>query len=387
MTTTTTELRKFVAPEIVYGPGSRRLVGRYARNLGATRVLIVSDPGVVSAGWLREVLESLESEGLRYHLFVNVSPNPRAEEVHQGVQVYQQERCDAIVAVGGGSPMDCAKGIGIVLANKEHILTFEGVDRIAKPIPPLICVPTTAGTSADVSQFAIITDTRRRLKVSIVSKAIVPDVSLIDYDTTRTLTPVLIACCGMDALVHGIEAFVSNAHSILTDVYALAAISLIWNNLPVALKNPLDEAARRQLMDGSLEAGLAFSNTSLGAIHAMAHAMGGLIDNPHGEANTLLVDHVVAFNYEAAPERFDLIAEKLGLEPARLAPDKRKEALVSALRRLKHGMGLDLRLRDRGISRSDIPFLARHALSDPCMATNPRRLTLRDVEVLYEQAL
>ncbi|MFY0574625.1 alcohol dehydrogenase-like regulatory protein ErcA [Cystobacter fuscus] len=386
MTTTKTELRKFVAPEIVYGTGSRSLVGRYAHNLGATRVLIVSDPGVVLAGWLREVLASLESEGVRYHLFVGVSSNPRAEEVHQGVQVYLQEHCDAIVAVGGGSPMDCAKGIGIVLANKEHILTFEGVDRIVRPIPPLICVPTTAGSSADVSQFAIITDTVRHLKVSIISKALVPDISLVDYDTTRTLTPSLISCCGMDAFVHGIEAFVSNAHSLLTDVYALAAISLIWNNLPAAMEDPLNEAARQQLMDGSLEAGLAFSNTSLGAVHAMAHALGGLIDNPHGEANTLLVDHVVAFNYEAAPERFDLIAKRLGLEPARLAPGKRKEALVSALQQLKHDVGLEMKLRDKGISRSDIPLLARHALSDPCMATNPRRLTLRDVEVLYEQA-
>ncbi|WNG34992.1 iron-containing alcohol dehydrogenase [Archangium violaceum] len=386
MKTPSTELRKFVAPEIVYGSGSRCLVGRYARNLGATRVLVVSDPGVILAGWLRDAVASLEQEGVRYHLFTDVSPNPRAQEVHQGVQVYQQEHCDGIIAVGGGSPMDCAKGIGIVLANKEDILSFEGVDRIARPIPPLVCVPTTAGSSADVSQFAIITDTERRLKVSIISKAIVPDISLVDYDTTRTLTPFLIACCGMDAFVHGIEAFVSNAHSRLTDVYALAAISLVWNNLAAAMESPLNETARCQLMEGSLEAGLAFSNTSLGAVHAMAHAMGGLIDNPHGEANALLVDHVVAFNYEAVPERFDLIAEKLGLEPTRLAPSKRKEALLSAIRQLKHSAGLALRLRDKGVSRSDIPFLARHALADPCMATNPRRMTLRDVEVLYEQA-
>ncbi|MFE8599062.1 alcohol dehydrogenase-like regulatory protein ErcA [Archangium violaceum] len=386
MTTTSTELRKFVAPEIVYGPGARCLVGRHTRNLGATRVLVVSDPGVVLAGWPREVFSSLEQEGVRYHLFADVSPNPRAQEVHRGVQVYLQEHCDALVAVGGGSPMDCAKGIGIVLANKEDILTFEGVDRIARPIPPLVCVPTTAGSSADVSQFAIITDPHRRLKISIISKAIVPDISFVDYDTTRTLTPFLIACCGMDAFVHGIEAFVSNAHSKLTDVYALAAISLIWNNLRAAMESPVNEAARHQLMEGSLEAGLAFSNTSLGAVHAMAHALGGLIDNPHGEANTLLIDHVVAFNYEAASERFDLIAEKMGLEPTRLAPGRRKEALLSALRQLKHSSGLALRLRDKGVSRSDIPFLARNALADPCMATNPRCLTLRDVEVLYEQA-
>ncbi len=387
MAATSAELRKFVTPEIIHGSGARLLVGRYARNIGAARVLVVSDPGVVAAGWTGEVLASLEREGLPYHLFTEVSPNPRAEQVQRGVEHCLEHGCETIVAVGGGSPMDCAKGIGIVLAHHTPILDFEGVDRIHYPIPPLICVPTTAGSAADVSQFAIITDTERRLKVSIVSKALVPDLSLIDYDTTLTLTPDLVACSGMDAFVHAVEAFSSNAYSVLTDMYALAALPLLWSNLPAAVAEPPDPGARKAVMIGSMEAGLAFSNASLGAVHAMAHALGGLVDNPHGEANAMLVEHVVAFNYEAAPERFDIIAERLGLELAGLSPGERKRALLGAIRQLKRQVGMELRLRDRGVTRSDIPMLARSALADPCMVTNPRRPNLRDVEVMYEEAL
>ncbi len=381
-------LRKFVTPEVIYGAGSRHLAGRYARNIGAGKVLVVSDPGVVAAGWTEDVLASLEKEGLSYCLFTGVSPNPREEEVARGVESCRESGCEGIVAVGGGSVIDCAKGVGIVLANESPILEFEGVDCIEHPIPPLVCIPTTSGSAADVSQFAIITDSERRLKVSIVSKAIVPDLSLVDYATTRTLTPYLVACSGMDAFVHSIEAFVSNAQAPLTDMYALSALSLIWNHLPAAMKDPPDEAARTQVMMGSLEAGLAFSNASLGAVHAMAHALGGLVDNPHGEANAMLIDHVVAFNYEAASERFDLLAQRMGVESGwRMGATERREVLLTRLRQLKRLSGLDLRLRDRGVVRSDIPLLARRALADPCMATNPRRPTLRDIEVMYEEAL
>lgn len=387
MAATSAELRKFVTPEILHGSGSRHLVGRYARNIGAAKVLVVSDPGVVAAGWTGEVLASLEREGLSYHLFTEVSPNPRAEQVQRGVEGCLEQGCDSIVAVGGGSPMDCAKGIGIALVHHIPILEFEGVDRILHPIPPLICVPTTAGSGADVSQFAIITDTTRHLKISIISKALVPDLTLVDYDTPRTLTPYFVACSGIDAFIHAVEAFCSNAHSVLTDMCALAALPPLWNNLPAALAGPPDEEVRKRVMIGSMEAGLAFSNASLGAVHAMAHAVGGLVDNPHGEADAMLVDHVVAFNYEAAPERFDIIAERLGLEPAGLSPGERRRVLLGALRQLKRQLGLDLRLRDRGVTRSDIPMLARSAMADPCMVTNPRRPNLRDVEVMYEEAL
>jgi alcohol dehydrogenase len=381
------ELRKFVTPEIVHGAGARHLAGRYARNIGASRVLVVSDPGVAAAGWTDDVVRSLEQDGLEVRLFTGVTPNPRTTEVALGAETSLRHACDAIVAVGGGSPMDCAKGIGIVLANEHVIRDFQGVDRITSPIPPLLCIPTTCGSAADVSQFAIFTDREERLKFAVISKAIVPDVALIDAETIGTLPTYQVACTAMDALVHSIEAFVSNASSPLTDVYALSALSRVVENLPPALRAPFDPLARGNLMVASLEAGLAFSNASLGATHAMAHAVGGLVDNSHGEANAMLIEHVLAFNYLASPERHDQMALRLGAELTGLGAQARPAALLAAVHRLKQAAGLDLRLRDRGVTRSDLPLLARIAFADPCLATNPRRVTVEDLEYIYEDAL
>ncbi len=381
------EIRKFVTPEILHGAGARHLAGRYASNIGAVRVLVVSDPGVVAAGWTGEVIRSLQAEGLETHLYAEVTSNPRTTEVARGVELCLERECDAIVAVGGGSPMDCAKGIGIVLANHRPIAEFEGVDRITSPIPPLLCVPTTCGSAADVSQFALFTDLAERSKFAVVSKAIVPDVTLVDADTTSTLPREQLACTAVDALIHAIEAFVSNASSPLTDAHAAAAVHSIGGALPAALRDPSDPEARSRLMIASLEAGLAFSNASLGAVHSMAHALGGLLDNVHGEANAMLLPHVVAFNYGACPERYDEIALRLGADVRGVGATARCDALVSAIRSLLSLAGLELGLRDHGVKTSDIPELARRAVRDPCMVTNPRRAELRDIESIYEAAL
>ncbi len=238
------ELRKFVAPEYIFGVGARRLAGRYAKNLGARKVLVVSDPGVVAAGWTGDVIESLEEAGIAYALFTGVTPNPRAEQVMAGAEFYAAEKCNALVAVGGGSPMDCAKGIGIVSSNKRHILAFEGVDQVRVPMPPLICVPTTGGTSADVSQFAIISNPLEKVKFAIISKSVLPDLALVDPVTLTTMDPFLTACTGLDALTHGIEAFVSNASSPITDLNALEGIRLVSRNLIESIKNPQDVELR-----------------------------------------------------------------------------------------------------------------------------------------------
>jgi len=379
-------IRKFVAPEIVFGAGARLLAGRYARNLGARRVLVVTDPGVVAAGWTEQVTSSLESEGLRHVVFSEVGPNPIAEQVMAGAEVYLAEKCNAIVAVGGGSPIDCAKGIGIVCTNKEHILRFEGADQVRLPGPPLICVPTTAGSSADVSQFAIINDTERRVKVAIISKMLVPDAALIDPVTTTTMDAYLTACTGIDALTHAFEAFASNAHSPITDLHALEAVRLVGSNLVAATQRPDDVEVRGQMMLASLFAGLAFSNASLGAVHAMAHSLGGRLGLPHGECNAMLLGPVVAYNYDAAPERYRRLAQALG---GQMAGDSHngKSALVEALTRLRVAAGVSLTLGQVGVSRGDIAALAARAMMDPCMVTNPRRPTQRDVEVAYEEAL
>ena len=289
-------LRKFVAPEIIFGSGARMLVGKYARQFSTRKALIVTDPGVIAAGWLKDVQTSLNEAEIPFHIFSNVKPNPRSGEVMEGAAVYREQNCNIIISIGGGSPMDCAKGIGIVVSNDMNILRFEGVDKIQLPVPPLIFIPTTAGTSADVSQFCIITNMEEQVKIAIVSKSVVPDIALIDPDTTMTMDPYLTACTGVDALVHAIEAYVSTGSGVLTDMYALEAIKLVKNYLPPLLIDQNNRELREKIMLGSMKAGLAFSNAILGAVHAMAHSLGGYLDLPHGECNAMLLEHVINYN-------------------------------------------------------------------------------------------
>lgn len=381
------ELRKFVAPEFIFGLDARYMAGQYARNFGIKRVLLVTDPGLIEAGWAGDVIESLESADIRYTLFTDVSPNPRAHQVMNGSEIYLREGCSAIVAIGGGSPMDCAKGIGIVSANYRDIIEFEGADQISVPIPPLVCIPTTAGSSADVSQFAIITDTSRQVKMAIVSKMLVPDVALIDPRTLITMPAYLTACTGMDALVHAIEAYVSNASSPVTDLHALEAIRLVATYLVSAINEPDNLFLRGKMMQASLLAGLAFSNAILGAVHAMAHSLGGLLDLPHGECNAILLRHVIEYNFSAAPDRFVKIGQAMGLDLDGKPMEEQKGVLLDAIYGLQKAVGIVRTLGQLGVKRSEIPNLARNAVQDACMATNPRQASLEDIEVVYEKAL
>ena len=381
------ELRKFVAPEFVIGTDARLLAGRYANNLGARHVLVVTGPNIIREGWVKGVTDCLGETGIDCTLYSGVSSNPRDEEVMTGVRTFAEAGCDSIVAIGGGSPIDCAKGIGIVSTNGGHILDYEGVDNIPVPAPPLICIPTTAGTGADVSQFAIINDTRRRVKIAIISKKIVPDIALIDPLPLTTLNPELTAHTGMDAITHSIEAYVSNASSPVTDVNAFESIRLMQAYLHHAAKSPKNIEYRYQTMLGSLLAGLAFSNASLGAVHAMAHSLGGFSDLPHGECNALLLQHVMAFNFPACPKRYEDIGDALGMDLTGLSLTDKKEKILSGIAVLRETLGVTETLGDLGVTRQDIPALARNAMHDPCMATNPRRPTLKDIERIYEEAL
>lgn len=380
-------LRKFVAPEFLFGEGAIDLAGRYARNLGGKKVLLVTDPGVNASGWANRVTDSLRHSDLPYVIFDAVTENPKSAEVRAGARLYETAGCNLIVAVGGGSPMDCAKAIGIVASHDRDIEEFEGVDMVEYPIPPLICVPTTAGSSADVSQFAIIADTNRRTKMAIVSKAVVPDAALIDPQTLTTLTPYQVACTGMDALTHAIEAYVSTAHSPITDLHALEAIRLITVNLPGAVESPSSLDYQGAMMLASLEAGLAFSNAILGAVHAMAHSMGGYLDLPHGECNAILLTGVVAFNYAACPERYDRIAETMGLDLSGLTASARAELLVEKIASLREQVGILPTVGRLGVKKNDIPRLAEFAMQDACMATNPAAMNKREIEMIYEAVL
>lgn len=387
MTEDISVLRKFVSPEIIFGVGARHSVANYAHNFGARKVLIVSDPGVKAAGWLTEVENHLSENQIEWVTFIGVSPNPRTDEVMQGAEVYKANACNVIVAIGGGSPMDCAKGIGIVATNNGHILDYNGVDTISSPIPPLIFIPTTAGSSADVSQFAIISDQIERVKFSIISKTIVPDVSLIDPATASSMDSFLTACTGIDALVHAIEAFVSTGAGPLTDMHALDAIRLIHENLPALLMTPDDMRLREQIMLGSMKAGLAFSNAILGAVHAMSHSLGGYLDLPHGLCNAMLLEHVIAYNYPHAQDRFKVIAETMNVDTRGLSPEQIKQRLMQQVIMLKQQVGINQTLTVNGVHKTDIPILSDNALVDPCLVTNPRPSNKRDLATVYEEAL
>ena len=381
-------MTKYLVPEIVFGAGALDEIGHAARRLGAVRPLLVTDAGVRAAGWSAQAQEHLRAAGLQATVWSDITPNPKDHEVVAGAQAYSEAGCDVLVAVGGGSVIDAAKAIAVLASNGGDIFDYEGIDRIPRPIPPLVAVPTTAGTGADVSQFAVITDTGRGLKATLIGKTLVPDISLTDPCLLVTMPDWLAATTGLDALTHGVEAYVSRAASFLTDEHALSAVALVGEHLARSVHDPLDTGARLGMARASLSAGLAFTNAILGAAHAISHQVGGLLDLPHGMVNAILLPHVVRFNAEVAPARFRALAGALGVPGApRLADDEVGDALASAIAGLASSIGAPRRLRDIGVLPSHLGQLSRQTLYDACLTTNPRDVSEADVMSILLAAL
>lgn len=381
-------LSKFHAPEIVFGMGSLSEAAHAAVRLGARRPFLVTDPGLMAAGWPDELMGQLREEGLSARVWHGVTPNPKDREIDSGVQRYLAEGCDVVLALGGGSVIDAAKGVALLASNGGRILDYEGIDKIVNPIPPLVMMPATSGTGADVSQFCIVTDTHRFNKITIMGRALVPDVSVIDPRLLTTMPDELNAATGLDALTHGIEAYVSLAHNPLTDNHALHAISLVTENLARTMDQPADTGARINMAQAALEAGLAFSNAILGATHAMSHQVGGLLDLPHGVINGVLLPHVIRYNGVAEPERFRCIARAMGLPARRGMPGVEAAELVADhVRRLADEVGVPKGLADLGVRDEHLARLAELTLADACMSTNPRGAVAADVEALFRAAL
>lgn len=380
-------VRKFVIPELTTGVGALAEVGDATRRLGGRRVLVVTDPGLLAAGWADAALVALRAAGLACELWCGVTPNPKDHEIAAGHAVYAARGCDALVAVGGGSCIDAAKGIAVVSTNGGEILDYEGIDRISQPIPPLVMVPTTAGTGADVSQFAVITDTRRRLKATLISRALVPDISLVDPRVLTSMPPELTAATGLDALSHAVESYLSLGASFLTDLQALAALRLIAEHLPRSLDAPDDLAERGAMAQASLLAGLAFTNAILGATHALSHQIGGALDLPHGLLNGILLPHVMRFNAPAVPERLADVARALGAAGEGMGTQEAGEAACEHVRLMADKLGIPRGLAEIGLSDSDLPLFAEATLADACISTNPRPVTLDDVATIYRAAL
>ncbi len=380
-------LLKFHAPEIVFGLDSMAEAAHAALRLGGVRPLLVTDPGLIEAGWVDELVGHLRDQRVQVQVWSALTPNPKDHEIAAGHEFYRSRGCDVLIALGGGSVIDAAKGIAILSANGGHILDYAGVDKATMPIPPLVVLPSTSGTGADVSQFCIVTDTTRNTKITILGRALVPDITVIDPRLLTTMPEWLNAATGLDALTHGIEAFVSLGHNQLTDHHALRSVVMVTENLVTTIERPQDMAARVLMAQAALEAGLAFTNAILGAAHAMSHQVGGLLDLPHGVINGVLLPHVVRFNAEADPAPFATIAACLGIADKR-APDLESAlALADRLQDLARQVGVPRGLGELGVSADDVPVLARNAMADACITTNPRAADEAQLRALFRAAL
>ncbi|TWI57128.1 iron-containing alcohol dehydrogenase [Halalkalibacter nanhaiisediminis] len=383
-------INKFVMPEVIFGNGSISQIGESCLRLGAKKVFIVSDPNVIQTNWYNEITKSIEQAGLHYVNYNELTINPKDFEVEKGTQSYLENECDAVIGVGGGSTIDVAKGIAILSTNEGTIQSFEGIDKITTPLPPQIMIPTTAGSGSEVSQFTILVDSTRKIKMTIVSKSLVPDIAIIDPSVLSTKDAQLTASTGLDVLTHAIEAFVSVASTPLTDVHAQNAISLVADYLRPSVASKLNIEAKTKMAMASLQAGLAFSNAILGAVHAMSHAVGGRFDMLHGEVNAVLLPYVMEYNLLACPDKFAHIAQLLGEDIQGLTSIEAGRTAVAFVRDLSIDIGAPQRLSDMGLKEdleAYIPELSQVALNDACMITNPRDIFLKDVDSLFRQAL
>ncbi len=299
----------FLPTRSVFGAGCVNETGELAKSLGMKKPLIVTDKFLNECGLANRVVEILKNAGLETSVFDGAEPNPKDYNVVDGFKQYQDEACDSIISIGGGSPHDCAKGIGLLASNGGEIADYEGVDKSTKPLVPLMSINTTAGTASEITRFTIITDTKRHIKMAIIDWRITPLIAINDPELMVGMPKSLTAATGMDALTHAIEAYVSTAATPLTDSSAIHAIELISKYLPKAVANGENMKARDKMAYAQYLAGAAFNNASLGYVHAMAHQLGGMYDLPHGVCNAILLPHVCSFNMMSCKERFRNIAE------------------------------------------------------------------------------
>jgi alcohol dehydrogenase len=370
---------KFLIPEVIFGIGTLAEVGGAVRRVGGRRPMLVSDPGVLAAGWVERAMPHLSDVRVEWSLWHGLTPNPKDVEVQAAFERYLETECDALLAIGGGSCIDAAKAVAILSGNGGSILDYEGIDRATAPIPPMVMVPTTGGTGSDVSQFCVVTDTARRLKVTIGGRALVPEISITDPELLTTMSSELTAHTGLDALSHAVESCVSEACDFLSKGHAVAAIRGIVEHLPVAAQDPLDMTAREGMARASLQAGLAFTNALLGATHAIAHQIGGALDLPHGLLNAILMPHVMRFNAETHPERYVDVARAMGVATDGLDPRTAAERAVELVEELSRSLEIPAGLHDIGVDPAEFDRFAHYALGDAYIATNPRPVTEDDV--------
>jgi alcohol dehydrogenase class IV len=375
---------KFEVPEIIFGRGLLMQVGSCARRLGGRKIFLVSDQGLFNAGWVDMAMNSLLEAGLSFVYYDQVTPNPRDTEIEDGAREYIRHGADVIVGLGGGSAMDAAKGVAILVSNGGRIRDFAGSDKIIRPLPPLVLCPTTCGTGSDVSQFAVINDTELRCKMTIMSRCVAPDISLTDPDTLATLPDEYVCTTATDALSHAMEAFFSVAATSLTDVHAIKAVRLLSKSLVNAVRERKPDDLEN-LSRASLHAGMAFSNSLLGIVHALAHPIGGFYDANHGSVNAILLPEVLRYDLPVVAEKLPELAWGLGHMTKGDAKGA-AEMVQDSVEALLDASGAPRSLRSIGVVREDLPDLARKALKDVCIVTSPREADEKDLLRILERA-
>ncbi|WP_438288345.1 lactaldehyde reductase [Edwardsiella tarda] len=369
-----------------FGRGAiAELPGEIQRR-GYRKALIVTDRTLVACGAVARVTDHLDRAGLPYALFDGVVSNPTIRVVQQGLTVFRECGADYLIAIGGGSPQDTCKAIGIISNNPafEDVRSLEGLSPTTRPSVPILAIPTTAGTAAEVTINYVITDEEQRRKFVCVDPHDIPQAAFIDADMMDGMPPALKAATGVDALTHAIEGYLTRGAWALTDALHLKAIELIGGALRDSVRGDAEAGATMAL--GQYVAGMGFSNVGLGLVHGMAHPLGAFYNTPHGVANAILLPHVMRYNAAACGEKFRDIARALGVACDGLSLEQAQMAAVDAVEALNREVGIPPALREVGVREEDIAQLAAAALADVCTGGNPRSVTLQDIEQLYRQA-
>lgn len=383
-------VNRFILNEVSYfGPGARKQLPAEMNRLGAQKALVVTDKDLIKFGVADKVLDVLREAGIPFEVFSEIKPNPTVSNVKAGVKAFAASGADMLVAIGGGSSMDVAKAIGIITNNPEFadVVSLEGVANTKKKSVPIIALPTTAGTAAEVTINYVITDEVNQKKMVCVDPNDIPAVALVDAELMYTLPKSLTAATGMDALTHAIEGLITKGAWEMSDMFEIKAIEMINRYLETAVNEPTNAEARNGMAVAQYIAGMAFSNVGLGLVHGMAHPLGAIFDIPHGVANAMLLPTVMAFNAPAALEKYTDIAKAMNVYQPGMNQTEAAEAAVTAVRELALRVGIPQHLSELGIQESDLERLSQAALADVCTPGNPREVTQEAIYELYKQVL
>lgn len=375
-----------VPQDIIFGMGSLKRLPELLEKNGSKKMLLISDRGLEKLGVVEKVKDIVEASGIHVAEFLDVEPNPSVDTVNNATKAYQEAGATSIVALGGGSPMDVAKAVGVLAKFGGQITEYEGAHKVPGKIVPIIAIPTTAGTGSEVTAFSVITDTSRNYKLTVFSYELIPSYALLDPELIMTAPASIAASCGVDALIHAWEAYTSRDASPFSDAMAEKAMELIGANLRRFVANRQDEEAACAMMSGSMFAGIAFAWARLGNIHAMSHPVSAFFHVPHGVANSILLPTIVEYNALADKGRYEKIYNYISKENEPVI-DFVPELLVDAARELLKDLGIPSRLSDVGVTEDKIPQMAADAMKSGNIMANPRQSTLKDIEMLYRKAL